>query len=225
MGRYGAYIEQDNGEVIRASVPDKLAPADLDIAEAERLLKQKDEGPQIFGYHPTTNDPIYLLEGPYGAYVQLGDGEEKKKPKRTSLPKGMKSEDVTKEIAIALLDLPRELGVDPDSGEKVEAGIGRYGPFVKRGKTFQSLKKDDDVLTVELPRALELLAQKGEKKSGVLRELGEHPSDQKMVTLNSGRYGPYVKHGRTNASLPKGTELDDVTLEQAVHLLEEKLKK
>ena len=225
IGRYGAYIEQENGEVIRASVPDKLAPADLDIAEAERLLKQKDEGPKVFGYYPETGEPMYLLEGPYGHYVQLGDGEEKKKPKRTSLPRGMKPEDVDKDVAIDLLSLPRELGVDPDSGEVIEAGIGRYGPYVKRGKTFQSLKKEDDVLTVDLARALELLAQKGEKKSGVLRELGEHPGDGKAITLNSGRYGPYVKHGKTNASLPKGTDLEAVTLEQAVHWLAEKLKK
>ncbi len=225
IGRYGAYIEQENDEVIRASIPDKMAPAELDIAEAERLLKQKDEGPKVFGYHPDSGEPIYLLEGPYGHYVQLGDGEEKKKPKRTSLPRGMKPEDVDKETAIGLLNLPRELGVHPETGELIEAGIGRYGPYVKQGKTFQSLKKEDDVLTVELPRALELLEQKGTKKSGVIRELGEHPSDGKAVTLNNGRYGPYVKHGRTNASLPKGTDLDSVTLEQAIHWLEDKLKK
>lgn len=225
IGRYGPYIEQENGEVIRASIPETLAPGELDVEEAERILKQKDEGPKVFGYFPATGEPMYLLEGPYGPYLQLGDGDDKSKPKRTSLPKGMEPDAVTKEIAIGLLSLPRPLGTDNESGEIIEAGIGRYGPYVKRGKTFQSLTDDDDVLTVDLARALELLNQKSTRQSGVIRELGEDPEDGNKVTLNNGRYGPYVRHGKTNASVPKGTDLDAVTLEQALHWLEEKKKK
>jgi DNA topoisomerase-1 len=222
IGRYGPYLEQENGEVIRASVPENLPPAELNLSEAERLLKQKDEGPRIFGYYPATGEPIYLLEGPYGHYVQLGDGGEKAKPKRVSLPRNLKPEDVTKEIAIQLLDLPRSLGQDPDTGEPIEAGIGRYGPYVKRGSTFQSLQAQDSVFTIGLERALELL---NKKQSGIIRELGVHPEDGQSVSLNQGRYGPYIKHGRTNAALPKGVKLEEVNLDVALEALRNKQTK
>ena len=171
------------------------------------------------------DSPIFLLQGPYGFYVQLGEnGEDGKKPKRVSLPKQMQPENVDLEVALDLLALPRLLGQEPESGDNIYAAIGRYGPYVRRGKTYKSLTKDDDVLTIELDRALTLLSQAKSSAPSVLKELGEHPDDGEKITLNSGRYGPYVKHKKTNASLPKDMEPDSVTLEIALDLLAKKKK-
>ncbi len=224
IGKYGPYVERENGEdVVRASLLATMAPSDLTVEEAERLLRQKDEGPESIGQDPQTGKPIYVLQGPYGHYVQLGDnGEEGKKPKRVSLPRGLTPEAVTFDVALGLLALPRTLGTDPESGQEVQAGIGRYGPYVRREKTYKSLTKTDDVLTVDLARALELLSQAKINSSAMLRELGPHPDDGTMVTLNTGRYGPYVKYKRTNASVPKDVDLDTVTLEMALELLAKK---
>jgi DNA topoisomerase-1 len=135
----------------------------------------------------------------------------------------MSTDDVTLEVALRLLSLPRDLGAHPDSGEPVRSGIGRYGPYVVHDGDFRSLEKTDDVYTVGLDRALELLSQPKGKRSRAtakpLRDLGEHPKDGQPVVLLDGRYGPYVKHGKLNASLPKGMSPNDITLEQAVEML------
>jgi DNA topoisomerase-1 len=173
---------------------------------------------------------VTLRRGPYGSYVQLGEAnkEDKKapKPKRASLPKGLPAADVDLEKALSLLALPRPVGVDPNTNEEITAGIGRFGPYVKRGPVYKSLTAGDDVLTVGMNRAIELLAGAVAKGGGrgQLRELGLHPDDQVPVSLHSGRYGPYVKHGRTMASLPRGASTDDATLEQALPLLAAKAK-
>ncbi|WP_017325221.1 type I DNA topoisomerase [Synechococcus sp. PCC 7336] len=225
IGQYGPYIQVEGqaGEV-RASIPNDVPPADLDAADLERAIKTKLEGPEQLGTFPDTDDPIYLLVGPYGPYVQLGQvSEENKKPKRVSLPKGLSAEDVTEAKAIALLRLPRTLGEHPETGKTVKAGLGRFGPYVVCDGEFRSLKKDDDVLSVELPRALELLAipkrGRGGSTAKPLRELGAHPEDGEVVGVFDGRYGPYVKHGKVNASLPKDVGIEEVTLEQAMELL------
>ncbi|HLY28201.1 MAG TPA: type I DNA topoisomerase [Aggregatilineales bacterium] len=232
IGRYGPYLEQrSNGDAVRVSLPEELAPADLQPAEAQRLLQQKGEGPNVLGHHPESGEPIFLMNGRFGPYVQLGEAENTKdKPKRASLPKGMKPEDVTLEAAVELLRLPRNLGKHPESGTSVEAGLGRFGPYVKHDGHFRSLEASDDVLTIQLPRALELLSQP--KRARVartaakpLRELGAHPQDQKPVVLMSGRYGPYVKHGDINATLPRNVKPESVTLEQALVLVAEKAAK
>ncbi|MEB3359594.1 MAG: type I DNA topoisomerase [Synechococcales bacterium] len=233
VGRYGAYIEAENEEgPVKASIPHDLTPSDLDASQVEVLLKQKTEGPEKLGHHPETGEPIYILIGPYGPYVQLGDeSEANPKPKRTSLPKGMKMEETTLEQAVGLLSLPRLLGFHPDTSAKIQAGLGRFGPYVvhdqgKEGRDYRSLKKEDDVLTVDLDRALELLAQpkrgRGRKSTTPLRELGKHPDDEGLVAIYDGPYGPYVKHGKTNASLPEGETVESLTLEKAVSLLSEK---
>lgn len=220
IGRYGPYIERENGEgIIRVSLPPTMPPADLTVEEAEQFLRQKDGGPQPIGVDPETGLPVFLLRGPYGHYVQLGDADEEK-PKRTSLPRGMNPDELTFETALGLLALPRKVGLDPESGDEIWAGIGRFGPYVRRGESYKSLTKNDHVLTVDLPRALELLAQV--KKYGVLREIGLHPDDSEPITVNSGRYGPYIKHKRTNVSLPKGIEPEAVNLEMALKFLTEK---
>ncbi len=223
VGRYGPYIERENGEgVVRVSLPSEMAPGDLSVEEAQKWLQQKDEGPQPLGQDPESGKSIFVLQGPYGHYVQLGEnGEEGGKPKRVSLPRNMSPESVTLDEALGLLSLPRTLGTDPESGVEVQAGIGRYGPYVRREKTYKSLTKQDNILTIDLKRALELLSQARSGGSTVLHELGEHPEGG-AVTVNTGRYGPYVKHKRTNASLPKGVDPATVTLEMAVELLAKK---
>ena len=133
-------------------------------------------------------------------------------------------ESVDFQLGLDLINLPRTLGEHPESGDPITAAIGRYGPYVKHKRTYASLKKGDDVLTVELPRALELLAEK-EKRNKPQRELGEHPETGEPIGVWEGRYGPYVKHKRTNATLPKGMGIDEVTLEQAVLLIQEKESK
>jgi DNA topoisomerase-1 len=138
----------------------------------------------------------------------------------------MSPDEVTLEQAIALLDLPRVIGQHPETGKRIEAGIGRFGPYVRHDGNYRSLAKTDDVFTIGMDRALELLAQaKGRRRAVVLRELGPHPDDGEPVALYEGRYGPYVKHGKINASLPKGTSADEIALETALKLLEEKAKK
>ncbi len=134
------------------------------------------------------------------------------------MPEGKALEDVDLEYALKLLTLPRELGNDPESGEEVVAGLGRYGPFVRRGKTFASLTGEDHMFSVELEEAVRLL---NEKKSGraVLKELGPHPESGEDLVILSGRYGPYVTDGKLNASLKKGTEPEELTMEGAVELL------
>jgi DNA topoisomerase-1 len=176
-------------------------------------------GPLKLGEDPQTGQEISLRKGPYGHYVQLGEqGEDKSaKPKRTSLPRGLSPSDVDFETARQLLSLPRTLG--SHEGEEILAGIGRFGPYVKRGNTYKSIPADEDVLTIGLNRAVDLLAQAKGGAAAALRTLGDHPGDGKPVTLHAGRYGPYVKHGRTNASLPKDMDKDEIDLLQAVELL------
>lgn len=177
----------------------------------------------MVGPHPETGDNLLVRKGPYGPYVQLGNDDQKGKPKRVSLPKGLQAEEVDLQTAVDLISLPRTLGEHPETGKPIKSNIGRYGPYVQHERTYASLKGDDDVLTVELDRALELLSEKS-GKAGALRTLGDHPKSGEAVEVFKGRYGPYVKHQKTNASLPKNLDPGDVTLEQAVKLLEEREK-
>ncbi|MFH7245006.1 MAG: type I DNA topoisomerase [Spirulina sp.] len=227
IGRYGPYIEIGDGEEsVRASIPADVPPADLDEEQVEWIIKQKVEGPDKVGLHPETGEPIFLRIGPYGPYVQLGEAtDDNPKPKRASLPKGMKAEDITLESAVGLLRLPRLLGEHPETGKPIKASQGRFGPYVihdqgKDGKDYRSIKGDDDVLTISLERALELLAQpkatRGRGKATPLKELGNHPDDGEQIAVFNGPYGHYVKHGKVNASVPEGVELDSITLEQAL---------
>ncbi len=192
----------------------------------EGLVRAKTEGPEMLGRHPETGEPIYVQNGRFGPYVQLGEAtEENPKPKRASLPKGMKPEQATVELAARLLSLPRMLGRHPETGQEVQANVGRFGPYVVHEGDFRSIPKGEDVHTIALERALEILAQpKNAKRTAAqpLRELGGHPADGAPVLIFEGRYGPYVKHGEVNASLPRGVEVDEVSLEQAVELLKDR---
>lgn len=233
IGKYGPYIEVENGDgVITASIPKDLTPADLDPKQVEVLLRQKITGPDQVGRHPETGEPIYVKIGAYGPYVQLGDKtEENPKPKQASLLKGVTPETVTLEMAVGLLALPRTLGVHPVTGGKIQASLGRFGPYVvhdqgKEGKDYRSLKAADNVLAISLERALELLSEpkKGRsstnsKSKAALRELGTHPEDGETINIYDGPYGPYIKHGKTNVSIPEGQTVEDVTLAAALNLL------
>ncbi len=233
IGKYGPYIEVENGEgVITASIPKDLTPADLDPKQVEVLLRQKITGPDQVGRHPETGEPIYVKIGAYGPYVQLGDKtDENPKPKQASLLKGVTPETVTLEMAVGLLALPRTLGVHPVTGGKIQASLGRFGPYVvhdqgKEGKDYRSLKATDNVLAISLERALELLSEpkKGRsstnsKSKAALRELGTHPEDGETINIYDGPYGPYIKHGKTNVSIPEGQTVEDITLAAALSLL------
>ncbi len=224
VGRYGPYVDiERDGERLTAALPGEVAPADLTEEDLAKFIAQGNAEDIVVGIHPDEEKPILIRKGPYGPYVQLGDDEQSGKPKRISLPKGVQPEDVDLDQAIALIGLPRVIGNHPESGTEIKSNIGRYGPYVQHGRTFASLTPDDDVLTVGLDRALELLAKK-EKKSKALRSLGEHPETGEPIEILEGRYGPYVKHLKTNASLPKDTEPEAVTLEQALELLAAKAK-
>jgi DNA topoisomerase-1 len=225
IGRFGPFLETaGNGDPLRVSIPEDVAPAELTVEKAQELLADRERGDRPIGVDPETGLPVYVRTGRFGPFVQLGEqSEDGEKPKRASLAKGMSTDDVTLDVALRLLSLPRDLGTHPDDGKPVRAGIGRYGPYVVHEGDFRSLDATDDVHTVTLERALELIARpKGGRRrtpAKPLRDLGPHPDDGKPVQLLDGRYGPYVKHGKLNASLKKDMSPDDITLEQALDLL------
>jgi len=180
-------------------------------------------GPKILGQDPATGLDVSLRKGPYGTYVQLGEKtDDNPKPKRASLTKGMNPSEVSLETALGLLALPREVGPDPESGEIILAGIGRYGPYLKVGSTYISIPPGDDVLTIGINRAVDLIANNPKKKSAG-RELGEY--EGKPVTVGAGRFGPYVKHQKIYATIPKSIAPEEVTLEQAIELIKAKAEK
>ncbi len=232
IGRFGAYLEtkrvSDDGteELLKATLPAEITPGDLDAEKAELILKQKADGPEALGTDPETGDEIYLLFGQYGPYLQRGQvSEDNPKPKRASLPKGVKPEELGLADALGLLRLPRDLGQHADGG-KVQAGLGRFGPYVvhdkgKGEKDYRSLKAEDDVLLISLERAMELLAmpKKGRGGRTALKDLGTPAGAAEAIQLFDGPYGLYVKQGKLNASLPEGTTAETITLEQSVELL------
>ncbi len=215
LGRFGAFIGCSNYP--ECPYTRRLAIASDEEGDGETLK----DGIRVLGDDPETGEPVTVRRGPYGLYVQRGEGAENgKKPKRVTLPRGLTGDQLSLEQAIGLLALPRAVGPHPETGEPITAGLGRFGPFVRMGNVFASLDADDDVLSVGLNRAVDVLA----KKMAGIRTIGPHPKDGESVAVRRGRFGPYVQHGRTIATLPKGTEAESVTLEQAVALLAEKGK-
>ena len=215
LGRFGAFIGCSNYP--ECPYTRRLAIASDEEADGETLK----DGIRVLGNDPATGEPITVRRGPYGLYAQRGESTEKeKKPKRVTLPRGFTGEQLTLEQALGLLDLPRTVGSHPETGEPITAGLGRFGPFVRMGNVYASLDADDDVLSVGLNRAVDVLA----KKLAGIRTLGPHPKDGESVAVRRGRFGPYVQHGRTIATLPKGQAAESVTLDEAVALLAEKGK-
>lgn len=234
IGRYGPYIEteeEETNEKITASIPQDISPGDFNQETVDLILMQQKKGSQEMGIHPDTSQPVYLLNGTYGPYVQLGEVEEgKAKPKRVTLPKGMKESEVNMDVALALLSLPRELGKHPESGGRIMVGISRYGSYLVHehpddGKDYRSLTGEDSVIDVGLERALEILSvpkRSRKRSSEPLKELGNHPDDGAPVNVFNGPYGPYVKHQKTNASIPKDQDPSSISLEEALELLQAK---
>ncbi|RIA47762.1 type I DNA topoisomerase [Dichotomicrobium thermohalophilum] len=180
------------------------------------------------GHDPETGEPVTLRSGRFGPYVQLGEAQNGEKPKRASVPKGMDPAVVTLDMALKLLSLPREVGPHPETGKLIMAGIGRYGPFVEHAGKYANLESADEVFTVGLNRAVSLLAEaKTRRPRGgtVLKDLGEHPELGGPIQVCDGRYGPYVKHGKINATLPKDTDPSEVSVEKAVELIAAKAEK
>jgi DNA topoisomerase-1 len=215
LGRHGSFIGCSN-------YPGCQYTRRLAIEGGEEAGETLKEGMRELGRHPETGEGVTVRRGPYGLYVQQGEQEKdsKTKPRRTSLPRGVEGDTISLEQALGLLSLPRIVGIHPDAQEPIEAGIGRFGPYVKMGGVFASLDKDDDVLVVGLNRAVDVLA----KKLASVRTLGPHPQGGEPVLVRKGRFGPYAQHGNKVANLPRDVLMDDMTMEQAVALLAEKGK-
>ncbi len=215
-GKFGAFIGCSNYPECRFTR--QLAQSDDEAAQ--------ESGDRELGIDPVSGLTVFLKAGRFGPYVQLGDGD---KPKRSSLPKGWSAGAMDLEKALRLLRLPREVGLHPEDNQPISAGIGRFGPFVLHNGTYANLPNVDEVFEVGLNRAVALLAEKragggrpGRGEAAALKDLGAHPGDGAPVKVLAGRYGPYIKHGATNANIPKGKDPQDVTLEEAVALLAER---
>jgi DNA topoisomerase I len=213
LGRRGRFIGC-------AGYPDCDYTRNLDGQEGGEAAKRE------LGPDPESGKMIQLLQGPFGPYVQLGEMEGDKKPKRVSVPKNIPHEQVDLDIALQLLALPRDLGPHPEGGKKVVAAIGRFGPYVSHDGQFKSIPREESVFSIGLERAVALLKEpKTFGGRGALKVLGKHPEDGQAVSLYSGRYGPYVKHGKVNATLPSEDMISTVTLEEALELIAAKAGK
>ena len=213
LGKFGAFIGCSNYPECKFT---RQLMTKGEDAEAEAGVV----GDRHIGDDPDSGMPVYVRNGPYGPYVQLGDPETKK-PKRSSFPKGMSAASIELETALKLLSLPRDVGTHPESGDMIQAGLGRYGPYLRYQGSFTSLKDEDHLLEIGLNRAVDLLAESAKKRG---RPLGEHP-DGGEVHLKAGRFGTYVEHNKLRATLPRGTDMTAVDLEQAVALLAAKAAK
>jgi len=227
VGRYGPYIEQ--GER-RGSIPDDLPPDEVNLPKAMEILENAEKGDEPIGEDPKTGRPVFIKTGRFGPYVQLGSPDEEEKPKNASLLKGMSVGDINLETALKLLSLPREVGLHPQDSKPIVAYNGRFGPYVKWNDETRSLPADVSPIEIELEQSIELLAQpktrggRGAPKEP-LKTLDKSPVTEEVLKVMDGRYGPYVTDGETNASLPKGTKPEDLTMEIALNLLAERAAK
>lgn len=226
VGRYGAYVCRKEGDAEAcASLPESQAPADITVEIANKLIDQKINGSDALGKDPKTGEPIYVLTGRYGPYVQLGDAtDEAAKPKRVSLPAGVQPENVTIEMAIQLVELPKTLGDHTGTGKEIKAGLGRFGPYVVHDGDFRSIPKTMNLFLITFDEAMELLnkPKAGRGRAAPIKELGKVAGIDDPVVIYSGKYGPYIKCGTVNVSLPDDMKPDDVTLEIAVQLVTQK---
>jgi len=245
LGRHGAFLGCSNYPECRNTKP--LAVSGSNNDNAPQM-----QGPRELGPDPKTQLPVTVRIGPYGPYVQLGpipgppppppeldeNGKPKKKkkkkddgpkPKRMSLPKGLDPNLIDLATALKLLSLPRDVGEHPETKEMITAGLGRFGPYIKIGPRYKSLTQDDDVLNVGLNRAVVLLAEPVKGGFGRAatpgKPLGEHPDDGKPVTLNTGRFGPYVKWGKVMATVTKSYDSENLNLKDAIEILAAKIAK
>ncbi len=227
VGRYGPYVQLDgeDGETKTVNVPDDIAPADLTHEKILELLEKQEAGPEVLGEHPDTKESVYLMDGRFGPYVQLGDvTEEVKKPPRSSIPKEIEPKDVDLDLAVQLLALPKEIGTHPETQKPILAGYGRYGAYLQHEKDYRNVASFDQLMKISLEEALAVFKEpkKGRRGSSALKELGTHEETGLELRVMNGRYGPYIKLGKLNASLPKETKPEDMTMERALELLVEK---
>ncbi len=243
IGRFGPFVQlADGGPGRTASLPDDIAPADLTVDKALELVRAKAEGPRSLGVDPVAGLNVYVMNGRYGAYVQLGETpevptgpkatgkaqkvekvEKVEKPKRASLQAGMTESTITLEQALKLLSLPRVVGLHPDDNEPITTNFGRFGPYAKHGDEFRSLESEDDVFNITFDAALALIRapkQSRRRQAAQKTVLSELEQGTTKLRVLVGRYGPYVTDGTTNASIPKGMQAETVTFEQATELLE-----
>jgi DNA topoisomerase-1 len=216
IGRYGVYIQ--DGET-NTTLPEESIPSELNFESAMASLQKKAEGPKELCSHPQSGEPIVLKEGRFGPYIQCGD-------KMKSLLPGMTMEEVTPDIALNLIALPKDLGKHPESGDVVKSDIGRYGPYIRCGKTTRSVTAPDSILDLSIERAVEILAtEKTKAGTRVIKELGIDPKTKVTIEIKDGRYGAYVTDGKINATLTKGTDPNTLTLETAIQLIADKKAK
>jgi len=252
VGRYGPYLEgpdRETGELLKASVPEDIAPDEMTVEKAYELLTTQSEGDNVLGQDPESGRTIVARVGRYGPYVTEliedepapeppAEGAPKKratkktakaKPRTGSLFKDMSVETVTLEQALQLLSLPRVVGADPESGDEITAQNGRYGPYLKKGTDSRSLESEDQIFSITLPEVLAIYAQPKMRRGAVakppLKELGNDPESGQPVVIKDGRFGPYATDGTTNATLRKDDDPETVTLERAAELLAEKRAK
>lgn len=227
VGRFGPYIvaKGPDGKTINASIPEDIAPSDLSNEDIKTLIDIQIKGPEPIGVDPESGKSVFCLSGRFGFYFQLGKiSEEEPKPRRASIPRDRNPKDISLEEALKYLSIPKVLGVHPETGQEIRVAIGRFGPFVAHDGEFRSLKKTDDIYTIDLKRALELLSEvKATRRwrSNLIKELGEH--SKKPVGLYSGKYGPYLKYGTKNIPLPEDKkdekDLANLTLEEGVKII------
>ncbi len=221
-GRYGPFLE--HGER-RASLPDETPPDEMTLERALELLSHAEAAEEPLGVCPDTHKPVFLKVGRFGPYVQRGTPEDEEKPKNASLLKGMKPEDVTLDMALKLLSLPRDLGPNPTGGESIVVSNGRFGPYIKCGEETRSLTAGMSPIDITLAQALELLAQPKALRRGFgarrepIKVFPPSTVTKQPIQLLEGRYGLYLADGVTNASLPKGANPEELTFEQAEELL------
>ena len=223
VGRYGPYLQRGED---RATVPGDLAPDELTLERAEELLENPSTD-RVLGTDPVTGKTVLVRAGRFGPYVQLGGAAAATdKPRTASLLKTMSAPDITLEQALQILKLPRAVGTDPETGEEIVAANGRFGPFLKRGSETRSLETEDQLFTVTIEEALSLFSAPKQRRYGTsaapLRELGADPESGSAIVLRSGRFGLYVSDGTTNASLRRGDDPEELTLERALELISER---
>ena len=256
LGRYGPYLEREDGT--RANVPEDIAPDELDATKVQELFALAADDGRELGVDPATGHMVIAKNGRFGPYVTEVLPEEDEgaagtddakagaaksgtakpargrkkaapKPRTASLFKSMDLSTVTLEDALKLLSLPREVGVDPDSGEVITAQNGRYGPYLKKGTDSRTLPSEDQLLSITLPEALEVYSQPKARGRGAarppLREFGEDPVSGKKVVVKDGRFGPYITDGVTNITVPRAESVEDLTQERAFELLADKRAK
>jgi DNA topoisomerase-1 len=215
LGRFGSFIGCSNYPECKYTRPMTPGADGPEAVPADGVL---------LGVDPETGEKVTRRAGRFGPYLQLGEAVEGEKPQRASIPRGRKPEDITLEEALKLLSLPREVGLHPETGKPIVANFGRFGPFVLHDGTYANLDGAEDVFTIGINRAVDLLAEKKAKgfsrpKPGALKDLGPHPAGGGNIQVMNGRYGAYVKFGKVNATLPKGSDPQALTLDEAVALI------